>query len=114
MTVGLNIELDEIERKILIKVEGRLDAPSSPSLEKRINSLIEEGKYHILIDFSKIEYLSSAGLRLLLSATKKLKAKEGNLVLFSIPEEVMEIIKLAGFQKILIICKNEQEALQHS
>lgn len=113
MTIGLNIELNEIEKKILIKVEGRLDAPSSPSLERKINSLIEEGKHQILIDFSKVDYLSSAGLRLLLSATKKLKAKEGYLVLFSIPDEVMEIIKLAGFQKILTICKNEQEALQH-
>ena len=65
-----------------------------------------------MLDFTRIDYLSSAGLRILLSATKKLKEKKGTLILFSLQEEVLEIIKMAGFDKILHICLNEKEALQ--
>ncbi len=112
MSMRLNIELEEIPPKIVLRIEGRLDAPSSPTLEKKIHSLLEEDHLFLVLDFSQIDYLSSAGMRLLLSTTKKLKAKGGSLALFSIVEEVMEIIKLAGFEKILNIFKTEQEALQ--
>ncbi|PIS01552.1 MAG: anti-sigma factor antagonist [Chlamydiae bacterium CG10_big_fil_rev_8_21_14_0_10_35_9] len=112
MAIGLNVQIEEIEGVILMKIEGRLDAPSTPILEKKLNALIDDGRFQIMVDFARVDYLSSAGLRLLLAATKKLKSHEGKLVLFSIPDEVMEIIKLAGFQRILTICTNEQEALQ--
>jgi anti-sigma B factor antagonist/stage II sporulation protein AA (anti-sigma F factor antagonist) len=75
--------------------------------------LIDDGHYLIYLDFLRIEYLSSAGMRLLLSIAKKLKTKKGSLVLFSIGEEVMEIIKLAGFEKILLIFETEQDALHY-
>ena len=111
MRVGLHIELEEIEHKIILRIDGRLDAASTPILERKINNLIDEHHYHLILDFTRIDYLSSAGLRILLSATKKLKAKKGNLILFSLQEDVLDIIKMAGFDKILHICTNEKEAL---
>jgi anti-anti-sigma factor len=112
MGIGLRIELEEIENRIILRIDGRLDAPSAPFLEQKINHLIEEDRFYLMLDFSRIDYLSSAGMRVLLSATKKLKAKKGSLVLFSVNEEVGEVIKMAGFDKILHIFPSEKEALQ--
>lgn len=114
MSVDLEILLEEIEGKAIVRVSGRLDAASSPILEKKINQLIGDERDVLLLDFSQVEYLSSAGMRLLLSATKRLKEKNGFLVLFSLGEEAMEIIKMAGFEHILNICSTEQQALRFS
>jgi len=112
MAIGIKIEVEEVDGKVVVHIDGRLDAPSTPILEKKLNLLIDEGKFDLLLDFSKVEYLSSAGMRLLLSASKKIKLKDGKIVIFSVHDDVMDIIKLAGFDKILNICRTEQEALQ--
>ena len=112
MGVGLRIELEEIEHRVILRIDGRLDAASAPLLERKMMSLIDEDHYHLILDFSRVDYLSSAGMRVLLSTSKKLKSKKGNLILFSLAEDVAEIIKMAGFDKILHICSSEKEALQ--
>jgi len=111
MTVGLNVKISEVNNKTIIRVEGRLDAASAPILENKLSELIAANKKQLVLDFAKVDYLSSAGMRLLLSTTKKLKASEGKLHFCSINEEVMEIIKMAGFERILSIFPTEQEAL---
>jgi anti-sigma B factor antagonist/stage II sporulation protein AA (anti-sigma F factor antagonist) len=112
MSFGLKIGLEEIDRKVVLRLDGRLDAATTPILERKLTTLIDEHHNHLLLDFTDIDYLSSAGMRLLLTISKKVKAKKGVLVLFAIGEEVLEIIKLAGFEKILLIFDTEQEALQ--
>ncbi len=112
MGLGLQIELEEIEQRILLRLDGRLDASSIQILERKIDKLIEERHTQLLLDFTRVDYLSSAGLRILLAAAKKLKAKKGTLVLFSLQEEISEVVKMAGFDRILQICANEKEALQ--
>ena len=112
MTVGLNIQIEEDRGITLIRVEGRLDAASAPLLEKKLVEQVEGGKTKLLIDFAKVNYLSSAGMRLLLSTTKKLKGISGGLHLCSVSEEVMEIIKMAGFERVIQIFPTEQEAFQ--
>lgn len=112
MGVGFHVTLEEIEHRVILRLEGRLDAASAPLLEQRINPLIQEGHHRLLLDFSRVDYLSSAGLRVLLAAAKKLAAKKGDLILFSLGEEVLEVIKMAGFQKILRILPSEKEAIQ--
>jgi anti-anti-sigma factor len=114
MSISLHIDLEEIDQKMILRLDGRLDAATVPLLERKINTLIDEKRYLIYLDCLRIDYLSSAGMRLLLSVSKKLKTKKGALVLFSISEEVMEIIKLAGFEKILLIFETEQDAIQYT
>jgi anti-anti-sigma factor len=113
MGVGLKIDLEEVEYRVILRIDGRLDAATAPILERKIEHLIGEGHHSLLLDFTRVDYLSSAGMRVLLSATKKLKAQKGALVLFSVNDEVGEIIKMAGFDKILPICSSEKEALQY-
>ncbi len=113
MHVGLRIDVDEIDRKVVLRLDGRLDAATSSTLEKKLDSLVGEHHLAILLDFCRVDYLSSAGMRLLLSAAKKIKGKKGVFILFSLNEEVMKMIQLAGFDRILSIFETEQEALQH-
>jgi anti-sigma B factor antagonist/stage II sporulation protein AA (anti-sigma F factor antagonist) len=112
MGVGLKIQLEEIENRVIVRIDGRIDAASAPILERKINTLIDENHTHLILDFSQVDYLSSAGMRVLLSGVKKLKAKKGDLILFSVIEDVEEVIKMAGFDKILRIFPSEKEALQ--
>ena len=111
MANGLKIEIEEINQKIVIRLSGRLDVVSSSTLEKKLQYLINEGHKKIYADFTNVDYLSSAGMRLILFMTKKLKHEGGILVLFSINEEVLEIIKMAGFDKVFSIASSESEAL---
>lgn len=112
MRVGLHIDLEEIEDRVILRIDGRIDAATVTVLERKINTLLDEKHYNLLLDFTRVDYLSSAGMRILLSMSKKLKTKKGSFVLFSLNDEVEEIIKMAGFDKILHICASEKEALQ--
>jgi anti-anti-sigma factor len=109
---GLHIALEEVEHRVILRLDGRIDGASAHLLEKKLNTLLEERHYQLILDFTRIDYLSSAGLRVLLSAAKKVQEKKGTFLLFSLQEEVLEIVKMTGFDKILHICLNEKEALQ--
>lgn len=102
---------DEKKNIIIFRCEGRLDATTSTQLENILDIEINQKHLHLLIDFSGIEYLSSAGMRVLLSMTKRLKVMGGYFKIFAIHDDVMEIIRLAGFESILKIFPNESSAL---
>lgn len=110
--IGLQIDLEEIEEVVVLRMEGRLDVATAPLLEKKIDMLMGEKHFKLALDFSEVDYLSSAGMRILLSKTKELQSKKGSLVLFSIQTDVEEILKIAGFDRILAIYPAEKEALQ--
>jgi anti-anti-sigma factor len=102
---------DEKYNALILRLEGRLDATTSVQLENVLNNAIENKHNKILVDFSGVEYLSSAGMRVLLSMTKRLKGIGGYFKLFSIHDDVMEIIRLAGFEIILQIFNDEISAV---
>lgn len=102
---------EEKNRALILRLEGRLDATTSIQLENVLNQAIENHQVNILIDFGGIEYLSSAGMRVLLSMTKRLKGMKGCFKIFAIHDDVMEIIRLAGFETILQIYDDESRAL---
>ena len=109
--IGLNIHDHEIDGVKVFKLEGRIDAVSSAVLEKKLLECIAQQKFRVVLDFIKVDYLSSAGMRLLLSMTKKFKSHEGHLALCAIHDNVMEIIRMAGFERILAIYSLEKEAV---
>ncbi len=111
MPFGLQIHLEEIDKKLVVRIEGRIDAASAPVLDKKLEQLIEEKHREILLDFTRVDYLSSAGMRVLLAVTKRLHSLKGDLTLFALDADVFDIIRVAGLDKVLHICSNEQEAL---
>ena len=102
---------EEKNNALILRLEGRLDAATSIQLENVLGEAISAKQVHIALDFSGIEYLSSAGMRVLLSMTKRLKGMDGSFKLFSVHDDVMEIIRLAGFETILQIFPDEGGAL---
>ena len=85
---------------VLISVEGRLDTTTAPQLDAEIKPL--DGVTELVIDFAKLQYISSAGLRVLLSA-QKVMSKQGSMKLINVSEAVMEIFDVTGFSDILVI-----------
>lgn len=103
---------EEREGGLILHIEGRIDAIAAPLLEESTTQKIDgEGKKFLLFNFCQVEYMSSAGLRLLLSVTKKIKDLSGFFALYDISEEVMGAITLAGFNYILNIYESEEEAI---
>lgn len=95
----------------VIKIQGRLDALSAPIAERRIFQLIENGCKGFVLNLSEVDYLSSAGMRMLLSTTKKLKGVSGKVVLCKITPNVLDVLKMSGFDYVLECVDTEAEAL---
>ncbi len=97
LTINKNVE----DSKLTFTLEGRLDTTTSPELEAEYSTSLE-GVTELVFDFEKLEYISSAGLRVLLSA-QKIMNKQGSMVIRNASEEVKEIFDVTGFSDILDI-----------
>ena len=86
---------------LILALEGRLDTMTSPELEAELNKSLD-GADSLILDFSKLDYISSAGLRVLLSAHKALSAK-GGMKLRNVNEVVQDVFDVTGFSDILDI-----------
>jgi len=95
----------------VLEFEGHLDTNTSPDAESAINDLIDGGTSQLLIDFSSLEYISSAGLRVLLATAKKLKAGDGVMRICSLNDTVREVFDISGFSTILSVSSDKDEAL---
>ncbi len=111
MGIGVEITVEQEGDVYIVMLDGRIDASTTPIVEKKLANLLDISK-KIIVDFTDVGYLSSAGMRLLLSMTKKMQAKEGQAVFFAMSDDVLEIIKMAGFERILKIVKTKSEALK--
>ena len=97
----LNIEKAIEKGNAVYTLEGRLDTTTSPALEKELKDSLD-GVSELTLDFAALEYISSAGLRVLLS-TQKLMNKQGKMKITHVNETVMEIFEVTGFSEILTI-----------
>lgn len=86
---------------LLLEVEGRLDTMTAPELEKVITTQLE-GVKHLTLDFAKLEYVSSAGLRVILTAQRRMSA-QGDMEVIHVNELIMEVFEVTGFTDILNI-----------
>ncbi len=98
---NLEITTGLCDEGMLISCKGRLDANHTEQLQDLMDQLLREGHYHILMDFSGLEYLSSAGIRLLVSQYKTLKQVNGSFQLRAVSEPVEQILKLVGMSELL-------------
>lgn len=97
----MNINIEKGNGVTILKIEGRLDTTSAPGLEKAINDEGDALK-NLVLDFNGVNYISSAGLRVLLSAQKKMNV-QGSMELVGVSEAVMDIFEMTGFAEILVI-----------
>ena len=97
----MNINIEKVDNSTIFKLEGRLDTVTAPELEQVINNEGDALK-NLVLDFGGINYISSAGLRVLLGTQKKMNA-QGSMELINVSEDVMDILEMTGFADILVI-----------
>ena len=97
----MTIEIKKNDQETIIEIVGRLDTITAPALDKTINEDLEDPK-NLVLDVKGMEYISSAGLRVLLAAQKKMQ-KIGSMKVVGVCEEVMEVFEMTGFADILVI-----------
>ena len=97
----MTIEIKKNVEETIIEIVGRLDTITAPALDKTINEDIGDTE-NLVLDVKGMEYISSAGLRVLLAAQKKMQ-KRGSMKVVNVCEEVMEVFEMTGFADILVI-----------
>ena len=97
----MTIEIKKNAAETIIEIVGRLDTITAPALDKTINEDIGDAQ-NLVLDVKGLEYISSAGLRVLLSAQKKMQ-KVGSMKVINVCEAAMEVFEMTGFADILVI-----------
>lgn len=107
----LTITEKKQDDKLVVYCEGRVDSTNANIFEEKLAAIVDEGQNKFIIDFSKIAFVSSAGLRVLLIAAKKVKPNGGAIILTGLSPEVQEVFDISGFTSIFTIYKTVEEAL---
>ncbi len=107
----MEIKSSELKRVRLFEITGRIDSTNATELGAALNEVIDAGQTQLVLDLSNVEYMSSAGLRELVSALKKVKKGTGDMRLAAPSERVMEVLELAGLDTIFSIYDTQVEAV---
>ena len=107
--MSLNIE-DKGKAKV-VKLEGKLDVNLSVSIESELDALIESGSINLILEISKVEYLSSSGIRVFINMMRKVKDKNGRLVLASVPDVIKKILKTVDLEDLFEVFDSVDDAL---
>ncbi|MCY4674120.1 MAG: STAS domain-containing protein [Bacteroidetes bacterium] len=99
--------LEEREANILTLVPvGRVDSSNAPLFERVLKDWIDDGETNIIVDFSKLSFISSSGMRVLLIGAKSVRAISGKLVLCGMRDSIREIFSISGFDTIIPVVKD--------
>lgn len=106
------LQHEPLDNARLIILSGQLNSGNAGTAESDIVALIEQGQHRLLFDFTQLDYISSAGLRVVLVAAKRLKPVSGKLVLYGMQPQVHEVFQISGFLNILDVVETQEEALR--
>ncbi len=100
--------------RFIITIAGRIDAVTAPEFENRMLDWINAGENRMVLDLGGLEYISSAGLRSILTIAKNLKSKQGSLVLCALRDTVKEVFEISGFSTIIPVCDSLETAIKEA
>ncbi|MCH9609539.1 MAG: putative anti-sigma factor antagonist BtrV [Chlamydiales bacterium] len=100
------------ENTTIFQVKGRLDTTTSPEVERKILDAITSGQKHIVLDFSTLEYISSAGIRVLVHSHKKLEHEKGSIALAALPKSIENVLYITGFLPYFKIFETQEKAIE--
>ena len=107
----MEIATQEYKHVAVMSVTGRVDSSTAPELESQLKQLVDGGKHQIVLDLKDVEYMSSAGLRAMVSTLKSVKRVNGDLRLANPSARVEEVLRLAGLTSIFSIHPTQEEAV---
>ena len=108
----MEINTKREDKALVVSVSGRMDAVTASDFENALTEFIDQGDNSLVIDFSDLDYISSAGLRSILGAAKKMKGLKGKLFLANLKEVVKEVFDISGFSAIIPIYDSVETALE--
>ena len=97
----MDISSKQVDGVTIISIKGSIDAITSPDITKYIQEQVANGNAKLVVDLSGVDYTSSAGLRVLLGATKDTRSNSGDIRLTGIQPDVQKVLKMSGFLNIL-------------
>jgi len=107
----MKIVQEKIDDKFFILVDGRIDTTNYNEFEKAANEIVSAGYKKLYLDCSKLNYISSSGLRVFLTVQKRMTAENGQFKLYSLQAGIREIFDISGFSKIFSIYPDREAAL---
>ena len=113
MKTNIGVKIEEFEDVIVFSIEGHFDASMVNAVSERVHDVIESSFTKVVFDFKDLSYISSAGLRVLLYAAKKMKAKEGGVALCCVNSSVQRVLDISGLSKFLPTYKDRALALDN-
>lgn len=112
MSNGMNIRQQQLKNNAwLVAVRGRLDQSQTPELNDALTNLLNAEQYRLVVDLSDVSYINSGGLRCLVSAWRKARTQNGNVILCGLNDRLGEIFAMIGFDKVFQIVASQEEAL---
>lgn len=99
----MNVEITQTDNQVTVTLEGRLDTVTSSEFEKKLTPYLSMQAVELIMDCSAMEYISSAGLRVVLMAHKSITAKGGRFIVRNLSKEVRSVFDMTGFSRILTI-----------
>ncbi len=106
----MDLTTERSENVVCVDVKGRIDGSTAVAFEESVRNALEESDRAMIMDFRELAYISSAGLRVILLTAKSLQSQDAKLVLCSLSDQIREVFKISGFDKLLPIHETREEA----
>ncbi len=110
----MNVTFESVGSAIIIDLFGRLDSANAASVEAELLARLAEGSGGVVIDFTRLDYISSAGLRIVLVVAKRMKQAGRKLVLTGFQSNIKDVFEISGFLNILDVAPSRAEAVKRS
>jgi anti-anti-sigma factor len=108
----MTLEMTSIHNISIVMIPQQFDANTAPGLESDLRAILTGSPQKMILDFSKTEYIASAGLKVLLLITRDLMKTGGQVALTGLRPAVLRVFAIAGFTSIFTICTSQEEAIQ--
>jgi len=108
----MEIKKQKINENVVLEINGRLDTTNYSELDEILIDYINKNEIQIIVDCTNMDYISSSGLRVFLTALKKINAANGKFFLCGLQDTIQEIFKISGFTSIFKIFDNQEEVLK--
>lgn len=107
----MKLEKSTVDGVLVLHPVGRLDSTTSPELERAVTESLDAGTTRLLFDFGDLDYISSAGLRVVLLAGKKLRTTQGKMILVGMRDVVREVFEMSGFLTLFAVADSVTEGI---
>jgi anti-anti-sigma factor len=99
---------------VVLTIAGRIDSSASAEFQRHLSAMVERGENSLVLDFSSVDYISSAGLGAMLSTAKKLRTRSGSIALAGVNARVRQVFDMSGFTQLFPIYAEVTAALAHA